>query len=101
MTKQSEKQSDDLGVADASGLTDADWAEINRLKRAYDDGGDKAFSKALKELDDNPFLAIRVLGAFFPEMVREAIKDAMAANGTTEEDLRELIRKLDPPPTKQ
>ena len=42
MTKRS---NDDLSVADASGLTDGDWAEINRLKRAYDEGGDKAFSE--------------------------------------------------------
>jgi hypothetical protein len=98
MTKRS---NDDLSVADTSGLTDGDWDEINRLKRAYDDGGDKAFSEALKELDDNPTLRIRVLGAFFPEMVREAIRDAMAASGTTEEDTRDLIRKLDPPPAKQ
>lgn len=98
MTKRS---NDDLSVADTSGLTDGDWAEINRLKRAYDDGGVKAFSEALKELDDNPTLRIRVLGAFFPEMVREAIRDAMAASGTIEEDIRDLIRKLDPPPAKQ
>ena len=98
MTKRSD---DELVVADTSGLTDADWAEINRLKSAYADGGDKALRKALKELDDNPTLRLRVLGAFFPEMVREAIKDAMAANGTTEDDIRDLIRKLDPPPAKQ
>ena len=52
-------------------------------------------------MDDNPTLRIRVLGAFFPKMVREAIRDAMAASGTTEEDIRDLIRKLDPPPAKQ
>ena len=98
MTKRSD---DDLGVADTSGLTDADWAEINRLKRAYNDGGDKALDRALRELDDNPVLAIRVLGAFFPEMVGGMIKDAMAANGITEQDLREMIQKLEPPPTKQ
>ena len=96
------KRADDLGVADTSGLTDADWAEINTLKRAYDDGGDKAFGKALKELDDNPVLGIRVLGACFPEMVREAIKDAVAANGMTEEDLSRANSETGiPPPTKQ
>jgi hypothetical protein len=42
MTKRS---NDDLSVADTSGLTDGDWAEINRLKRAYADGGDKAFRR--------------------------------------------------------
>src|SRR6185369_3361582 len=98
MTKPSD---DELFVTDASGLTNADWAEINRLKSAYANGGDKAFSEALKELDDNPTLRIRVLGAFFPEMVRETILDAMAASGTTEEDVLDLIRKLEPPPAKQ
>jgi hypothetical protein len=30
-------------LEDTSDLTDADWAEINRLKRAYADGGREAF----------------------------------------------------------
>jgi hypothetical protein len=38
-----------------------------------------------------------VLGALFPDLVREAIKDKMAESGITEEDLRELIRKLENP----
>jgi hypothetical protein len=43
-------KTDDLGIADTSLLTDSDWAEINKLKRAYDEGGSKALSKALEEL---------------------------------------------------
>jgi hypothetical protein len=73
-------QTDNLGIADPSSLTDADWAEIDRLKRAYEVGGHKAFNEALKKLDD-PVLGIRVIGAFYPAMVREAIKDAMAEHG--------------------
>jgi hypothetical protein len=34
-------------VVDPSDLTDADWAEINKLKKAYEIGGQKALSKAL------------------------------------------------------
>jgi hypothetical protein len=70
-------QTDNLGIADPSSLTDADWAEIDRLKRAYEVGGHKAFNEKL----DDPVLGIRVIGAFYPAMVREAIKDAMAEHG--------------------
>jgi hypothetical protein len=37
----------------------------------------------------------------FPDKVREAIKDEMAENGITEQDLREMAEKLHPSPTKQ
>ena len=64
---------EELGIADTTGLTDADWAEINKLKRAYETGGQSALSKAFQELDKDPVRAIRVIGAFFPEMVRESV----------------------------
>ena len=54
-------------IADTSSLTDADWTEINKVKRAY----------------------------------REVLKDVMAKYGVTMEDLRDMVRKFDPPPTKQ
>jgi hypothetical protein len=38
-----------------------------------------------------------VLSAFFPDMIREAIKDEMANQGVTVEDLREIIRKKESP----
>jgi hypothetical protein len=86
MTKRSD---DDFGVVDASELTDADWVEINKQKRALDEGGDKALLKAWQELiKEDPVRASRIMGAFFPERMREALKDAMAENGVTEEDLR-------------
>jgi hypothetical protein len=37
-------------VPDPLGLTDADWAEINRLKTAYETGGVKALHPAWKQL---------------------------------------------------
>jgi len=84
----------DLEVVDPSGLTDADWAEINRLKSLYETGGRNALSKALAELgESDPVRSIRVLSAFFPETVREALTDSMAEQGLMAEDLRELIRK--------
>ena len=44
---------------------------------------------------------LRVAAAFLPDKVREAIKDEMAENGITEQDLREMAEKLHPSPTKQ
>ena len=85
-------------VADTSGLTDADWAEINKLSSAYEEGGRARLSKALDELTNgDPVRSVRILGAFFPDMIREVIKDAMAERGITEEELRELVRKLESP----
>ena len=86
---------DDLGIADTSLLTDGDWAEINKLKRAYDEGGEKALSKALEELKKDELRAFRVMAAFFPERMREALKDVMAERGMTEGDVREMASKLE------
>ena len=44
---------------------------------------------------------VRIMAAFFPSMVRNAVKDAMAQYGVTEEELRELIRKCESPAGKQ
>jgi hypothetical protein len=40
---------------------------------------------------------MKVIGALFPDMVREAIRDEMAEAGMTEEDLREMVRRLESP----
>jgi hypothetical protein len=83
---------------DTTRLTDADWAEINRLRRIHALGGQAALSKAIVELTNgNPVRAVRVVGAFFPNEVREGIKDVMAERGITEEDVREWIRKGESP----
>jgi hypothetical protein len=84
-------------VGDPSGLTDADWAYINKLGRALEDGGQKGLSKALDELASDPISYMKVIGTLFPDMVREAIRDEMAEAGMTEEDLREMVRKLESP----
>jgi hypothetical protein len=66
------KKFDHLEVVDTTGLTDADWAEINNLKKAYDAAGEEALSAALQALGErDPIRAGRVLGAFFPDLVRE------------------------------
>jgi len=89
------KPPDDLGIVDTSRLT-ADLGEINRLKCAYDESGQKALRKAVEKLHDNPVLAVRVLGAFFPERFRGSIKGSMAVRRIPEEDIRDIGRKLDP-----
>ena len=86
-----------LDVVDPSGLRDADWADIDRLQRLYETGDRNALSKALAELgESDPVRSMRVLHALFPHTVREALKDALAEEGITEEELRDLIRKRQP-----
>ena len=85
-------------IKDTSGLTDADWAAINKLRRAYDSGGAEALKRAHKDLcKGDPIRWVRVMGAYFPDYVREKLKDAMADLGMTIEDLRDMIRKSEPP----
>jgi hypothetical protein len=87
----------DLEVADTSGLMDSDWSEINKIQRAYNNGPE-ALSWALEELQKkDPMRVFKVIGAFFPDMLRETIKDKMAEDGMTKEDLRELIRSSESP----
>ena len=47
-------------VVDSSNLTDADWAEINKLQRTYKDGGKKALNKAIAALATDPIRFVRV-----------------------------------------
>jgi hypothetical protein len=73
-----------FGVADSSGLTDADWVNINGLRRAYKTNGKEALSAALGKLaKEDPIRYVRVIGAFFPETMREAIRDEMTERGMT------------------
>jgi hypothetical protein len=84
-------------VVDSSSLTDLDWTTINSLQRSYERGGAKALSAALKKLAADPIRYVRVVGAFFPEMIREMIRDMLAAKGTTREDLEEIIQEHEKP----
>jgi hypothetical protein len=91
-------QSEPPEIADTSLLTDADWAEINKLKRAHESGGSKALDLALQELrEGDPERYVRISAAYNPGLVAETIKDVMAENGLTMEDIRELLRKAESP----
>jgi hypothetical protein len=82
-------------VVDSEDLTNTDWAEINKLKRAFENGGSKAFWEAMDRLgEDDLGTQVHIAGAFWPEMVKDLIKDAIADAGMTEEDIREVMRKL-------
>jgi hypothetical protein len=63
-----------LEVVDSSGLTDDDWAKINRLRHLHESGGFKAVSKAFDELAEaDPIIFAHIMSAFFVDMVRETI----------------------------
>jgi hypothetical protein len=65
-----------LKVEDPFGLSDADWAEISKLQRAYSLGGSESLSEALIELlVSDRVRAAGVLRAISP--VRETIDDEM------------------------
>jgi hypothetical protein len=82
-------------IVNSSHLTDADWAEINKLKRAFEDGGKAALSKAVEKLGNDPIRYVNVMAAFFPEMIREKLKESLA--DADADDVRELIQKLETP----
>jgi hypothetical protein len=87
---------DELGIQDTSWLTDADWAEINKLRRIYAADGGSGLWKALDRLSDDPVRYFRLVAALFPAKVLNGMKDHMAKIGVTEEDLKERIEKLQP-----
>jgi len=87
-----------LEVRDTSSLTDADWLAVNSLRSAYDRRGMKGYEIAVDKLfAEDPIRYVRVMGALFPEMSREIIRDRMAALGVTREDLEERIREFEKP----
>ena len=44
--------------------------------------------------DEDPVRYVAVAGAFFPDVVRKIIRDEMAEQDMTEEDVRDLFKKL-------
>ena len=96
-TARGVKRSIVLDIVDASSLTDADWAVINSLRRTCERGGAKALAVSLKKLVADPIRYVRVVGAFFPDMIREEIRDMLAEEGITREDLEEIVRNQERP----
>jgi hypothetical protein len=82
-----------LEVVNSSGLTDADWIGINKVRRAYERGGWDGFWSEFETLGDDLILQVTVAGAFFPDAIREAIEDELAESGLALEDLREFVKK--------
>ena len=90
----------ELKVVDVSGLTDADWTGINQVMRACEAGGFEVFWDEIEKLGD-PARQIKVAGAFFPDLIREALKDEMAEQGITQDDLKELLGSVKSPAANQ
>jgi len=89
------KRTFELEIANSLHLTDGDWTELNKLKRAFEDGGKTALAKAVEQLGDDPIRYVNVMAAFFLEMIREKLKDSLA--DADADDVRELIQKLETP----
>ena len=80
----------ELKVVDMSGLTDADWAAINKVIRACANRDLELLRDEIDKLGD-PARQIKVAMAFLPDLIREALKDEMAEQGITQEDLKEFL----------
>lgn len=52
---------------------------------------------AFDKLAKDPIGYNKIMGAFFPDIVREALRDAIAEKGITPEDLKEIIRQHERP----
>jgi hypothetical protein len=86
-----------LQIANPSILTDADWLELNKLRTAFETGGQEALQRAYRELGKDPVRYIRVMSAIYPNEVQASIKDAVAKRGLTEQDILGGVRKRECP----
>jgi hypothetical protein len=81
---------------DTSRFTNADWAALEKLRDAHAVGGKEAVKAAMREIERTDLVAyIRIIGAYFPDHLREVLRDAMFERGMTAEELRELIQQGD------
>jgi len=95
------KQDNEPQLVDTTDLNDADWVEINKIKQAYAQRGQRGFVKALDALYKmDRFRWLGVVLAYYPRAVREAMRDNMAASGVTAEDLQEMFGNMKSCPTK-
>jgi len=79
---------------DPSWLRDLDWVELDRLQRAYEDGGDDALERACRDLMNKDLLQFaRIACAYMPDQMPQCIKDALEDDGYTFQELIELAKK--------
>ena len=79
---------------DPSWLRDLDWVELDRLQRAYKDGGEDALEAACRDLmnkDMHQFA--RIACAYMPDQIPQRIKEALEDDGYTLQELIELAKK--------
>ena len=69
------EKDDEPQLVEISNLTDADWAEINKLRQAYARGGRDGFEKAFDDLyKRNDIHWMKIAFAYYPTTIREALK---------------------------
>src|SRR3974390_814207 len=69
-------------------------ARLCLFRGANKNGGAKAVKRVMQQLEAKaPIQYVRVIGALYPDMVREAIRDQMAEARLTEQDIRELLQE--------
>jgi hypothetical protein len=80
---------------DPSWLHDLDWPEVNKLRKAYKDGGDSALEKAWRDLLEKDALQFaRVACAYDPDRMPTRIRDTIEdTTGHTLQELIELAKK--------
>jgi len=83
---------DDL-LEDPSWLKDHDWIEVNKLRRAYEDGGDDALVKAWGDLYRKDLAQFSRVACAFDRGHLRRIRDAVENAGYTFQDLIELAKK--------
>jgi hypothetical protein len=85
-----------LRVRDSSNLTDGDWTEIERWQQAYCQGGIAKLYQVMDRLAArNSACHVRLVEAFWPETVRQTIWDQFLQAGMREDDVADLMRKLE------
>ena len=79
---------------DPSGLRDLDWVEVNKLRRAYKEGGKKAVKKAWRDLLEKDVVRFTRVGcAYWPDGMPKVLEDALEAMGYTMRELIDLAKK--------
>ena len=79
---------------DPSWLRDLDWVELNKLQRAYKDGGEDALEAACRDLmnkDMHQFA--RIACAYMPDQMPQRIKEALEDDGYTIQEFIELAKR--------